>query len=198
MNRRHALLSIATTVAVAGCLGTVNQSTTSAPNEQSPSTADRGSDTGDASGTADATAAGRADADARLSVDLPDPPFAGMRAEPAATYVVGEQTGTAKATPGAHVVQVWNDGPDTRELTVRITGQETGTQFDDTVDVAPGDHLNFAFRTPDAYTVEVSGEGISSTATVDREWNECSTSMTTIRLSENGTETRSVSESRTC
>lgn len=196
MNRRNALLSIATTVAVAGCLGTVNQSTQSTSSERGQSTADRGSDAGDASGTAGATADARADA--KLSIDLPDPPFAGMRAEPAATYLVGEQTGTAKATPGAHVVQVWNDGSDTRELTVRITGQETGTQFDETVEVAASDHLNFAFRTPDAYTVEVSGEGFSSTATVDREWNQCSTSMTTIRLSENGTEARSVSESQTC
>jgi hypothetical protein len=196
MNRRHALLSIATTVAVAGCLGTVGQSTESTSNERGQSTAGRESGTDGASGTGDVTVDARTDA--QLSVDLPDPPFAGMQAEPAATYLVGEQTGTAKATPGAHVVQVWNDGSDTRELTVRIVGQETGTQFDDTVDVTPGDHLNFAFRTPDAYTVEVSGEGFSSTATVDREWNQCSTSMTTIRLSENGTETRSVSESRSC
>ncbi|EJN58898.1 hypothetical protein [Halogranum rubrum] len=225
MNRRHALASIATTIAVAGCLGSVPSSSGSAQNAstQTATTTERGTETDadertkKATGTDECTTPKSTATDAEMetpsdatstadtastsgtsSADLPDPPFAGMRTNPAATYVVGKQRSTATSSDGAHVVQIWNDGPDARSVSVVITGQKTGTQFDDTVEIAAGDHLNFVFETPDAYKVEVSGEGFSSTSSVDREWGECSTSMTTIRLRENGTEMRTTSQSGTC
>ncbi|SEO73235.1 hypothetical protein SAMN04487948_104427 [Halogranum amylolyticum] len=192
MNRRQVLLSLATTatVTVAGCLGSDQPSGETTANTNGDSETS-GAASPESTGTAATAAADQTPA-------LPDAPFEGMRADPAATYAVGKQGGTGKATPGAHVVQVWNDGDDAREVTVVITGEKTGTQFDETVEIAGGDHLNFAFETPDVYTVEVSGESFSSQATVDRDWNECSTSMSTIRVHENGTETRNTSRSRTC
>jgi hypothetical protein len=200
MNRRHALLSIGTTVTVglAGCLG----STQTSPNGSTSNTNDETSGSTDTVGGSSTATPGGETATATASVALPDPPFEGMQSEPTETYVVGSQGGTTKTTPtqtpGAHVVQVWNDGEEPREVAVRITGEKTGTQFDETVEIPAGDHLNFVFRTPDAYTVEVSGETFSTTSTVDRNWNECSTSMATLRVTPNGTETKSVSESRTC
>lgn len=195
MNRRQALLSIATatTVAVTGCLGTNESSTTTTTADESGDTTTSVENTSDSTTTAQATGTGTAQTAA-----LPDPPFEGMSADPAETYIVGEQAGTAKATPGVHVVQVWNDSDETREVTVVVTGKKTGTQFDETVDIAAGEHLNFEFQRPDEYTVDVSGDGFSTTASVERDWNECSTSMSTMRLQANGTETRNTSRSRTC
>jgi hypothetical protein len=189
MNRRQALLSIATatTVAVAGCLGTDGSTTTTTADENGDTT------TSAENTSPDSTTTGTAQTAA-----LPEPPFEGMSADPAETYVVGEQAGTAKATPGVHVVQMWNDSDETREVTVVITGAKTGTQFDETVEIDAGEHLNFEFERPDEYTVDVSGDGFSTTASVERDWNECSTSMSTMRLQGDGTEMRSTSRSRTC
>lgn len=223
MNRRHALVSIATTVAAAGCLGaspssssvdsaqrSSNQTTTTTEwgNATNATNRTRMNETYDADecttpkSTATATETPSETSStpetSSTDADLPDSPFEGMRSEPAATYVVGKQSSTTTSSDGAHVVQVWNDGPDARDVSVVITGQKTGTQFDERVDIAAGDHLNFVFETPDAYRVEVSGKGFSSASSVDREWGECSTSMTTIRLRENGTEMRTTSQSGTC
>ncbi|SDM37332.1 hypothetical protein SAMN04487949_1443 [Halogranum gelatinilyticum] len=193
MNRRHALLSLASlasaaSVGLAGCLSRGQSGSVEASDPSSGS----GSDTGDREpATSDGSAM-------EPTYDLPDPPFRGMRAEPMATVAVGAQTGTATATPGTHVVQLWNDGENARRLTVRITGEETGVQFDETLDVTPGDHLDFAFQTADAYTVEVTGSDYGAQASVDRDWDECSTSVTTIRLHDGGSEIRGVTQSGDC
>ena len=193
MNRRHALLHLASLASVAsvGLAGCLSRGQSGSVDASDPSSA-VGSDTG---GRAPVASDGST---MEPTDDLPNPPFRGMRAEPMATVVVGAGTGTATATPGAHVVQLWNDGDRTRRLTVVITGADTGVQFDETLDITPGDHLDFAFGTPDAYTVEVTGSNYGAQASVDRDWDECSTSMTTIRLHDGGSEIRGVSQSGNC